>query len=255
MSGVYVSYLTSADLTRVIGWMETVTWAIHSALKYTVYAKNKKYTIKWTNILIWNMKVMWLISSFAYQHTQGNTPQARWWSWCREINSVLQSRWSPRPHTYTSYRGWSLRTSCCPLYAPLLHTHNLRRKIKSLVKNYFLLRLQFTEIYLPLQRGQQAPASVSWCIQGSLGHSGDAQCTSPAYRHRQINIQTHRKCKYGGKRQRWEVRPGKCRWSTGLNSDSISSRHWTPVHQAYTLRPETDKDKNRFLNLVSFREI
>lgn len=34
---------------------------------------------------------------------------------------------------------------------------------------------------LPLQRGQQAPGSVTWCMQGSLGHWGDAHCTSPAW--------------------------------------------------------------------------
>lgn len=78
---------------------------------------------------------------FAYQHTQGSTPRAHWWSWCREIDSALQSRWSPHPYIYRSYRGWSLQTSCCPQYVPLLHTHNLRGKIKSLVKlflNFFL---------------------------------------------------------------------------------------------------------------------
>ena len=72
---------------------------------------------------------------FSHQHTQGSTLQVRRWSWCRETDSVLQSRWSPRPHTYTSCREWSLRTSCCPQYAPLLRIHNLRREIKSPVKN------------------------------------------------------------------------------------------------------------------------
>lgn len=70
---------------------------------------------------------------FTYRHTRGSILQARWWSWCREIGSVPQSRWLPHPHTCRSYRGWSLRTSCCPQSAPLLHTHNLWRSIKGLV--------------------------------------------------------------------------------------------------------------------------
>lgn len=36
-SAVCATYLTSADLTGVISWIETVPWAVHSALKYTVY--------------------------------------------------------------------------------------------------------------------------------------------------------------------------------------------------------------------------
>ena len=115
----------------------------------------------------------------SYQRTQGSTPRARWWSWRRETDSVLQSTWSPRPHTCRSCKGWSLRTSCCPRYAPLLRTYNLREENSVTGKNSFPLWLQFPAMCLPLQRGQQAPGSVTWCIQGSLGHSGGAHWTSP----------------------------------------------------------------------------
>lgn len=98
------------------------------------------------------MQLVCCRSIFTYQHTQGSTPRARWWSWCREIDSVLQSRWSPRPHTCRSYRGWSLRTSYCPQYAPLLRTHNLRRKIQSLVKLFSPVITMFGDLFTSTAR-------------------------------------------------------------------------------------------------------
>lgn len=80
LSGVYASYLTSADLTGVIGWMETVTWTIHSAIQYTVYSTNNHIRLSCTKTTENpDMKHETFVPypSFAYQHTQGSTPRER----------------------------------------------------------------------------------------------------------------------------------------------------------------------------------
>lgn len=72
-----MSYLTSADLTGVIGWMETVTWTIHSALKYTIYLKTWKAYIGLLSAIKWdknpNMKTAANVCLPAHtgQHSPG----------------------------------------------------------------------------------------------------------------------------------------------------------------------------------------
>ncbi len=66
--------------------------------------------------------------------------------------------------------------------------------------------------------------------------------TAPHLPAREISTETQRKgANTEGEERNGGVRPGKCRWSSGLNSGSMSGRQWTPVHQACTLRPERDK--------------
>lgn len=65
------THLTSADLAGVISRVETVTWTIHSALKYTVYERKNKIISHPNTLKMCEMQLM-----FANLHTQGNTRRA-----------------------------------------------------------------------------------------------------------------------------------------------------------------------------------
>lgn len=150
-----------------------------------------------------------MLQIFAHRHTQGSTLRARWWSWCRETDSVPQSTWSLRPHTCRSYRGWSLQTSCCPRHAPLLHTHNLRGKIHYLVKKLFPpLIIVFADPFTSTAR--TAGSRISHLMHarqlGTLrGRTVHLTCLQDSQR---LTLKLKQRCTYGGKR---ENRPCKCR--------------------------------------------
>lgn len=171
----------------------------------------------------------------SYQHTQDSTPRARWWSWRRETDSVLQSTWSPRRHTCRSCRGWSLRTSCCPRYAPLLRTYNLREENSVTGKTVSTCDYSFQRcVYLCSEDSRlrdQSPDAYKAAWGTREAH------TEPRLpvRLRQISTRTQGKELIWREKANGWFRPGKCRWSRGLNSGSMSARRWTPVHRAYTL--------------------
>lgn len=147
---------------------------------------------------------------FTYRHRQGSILRACWWSSCRGIGSVPQSRWLPHPHTCRSYRVWSLRTSCSPQSAPLFHTHNLQWSIKGLdTKEIFCLWSIFfflqSLLYLDSVDSRRLDLSPDAC-----NAAGDTQetRTAPHLPERlRLAFKRKQRCRHGEKRRRSKTYP------------------------------------------------
>ena len=231
---VYVSYLTSADLTGVVSWMEAVTWAVHSALEYTVCSRTIKedHQATWKN---WEKNswfvLFWIVTSTHGAALPGHADEVD----AGRQTAYFRARGHP-VHTHAGHAGGGVCKPAAALGMLLSSVHTTwGEKIQSLVK-----------LFPPCD------SSFQWCVYLCSEDSRLQDQSPDAYkaawgtreahnephlpvRLREISAQKQGKELIWREKTNGGVRPGKCRWSRGLNSGSMSARRWTPVHRAYIL--------------------
>lgn len=165
--------LTSADLTWVSSWVETLVWTVYAALKHTVCGI-KCFRVRFLQNKTLQNAVNMCSPAHIGQHSPGTLMKLTQGDrQCISEQVVtpsthMQFIQGVEPSNQLLPSAWS-----CP---PYMHPDGGDEIIGMTVstRHYTLLTL------LPRQRGQQAPGSVTWCVHGSLGQSGDAHFTSPA---------------------------------------------------------------------------
>lgn len=214
-----VSYLTGADLTGITSRMETVPGAVHSALKHTV-CKTDRRTLEAT------------LSREEVVRSDPHLPNGAF--------GVPAHTGQHSPGTLTTLTQGERQRTSEQVVTPSTHMQ-VKQGVES--SNQLLPSACSRPPYIqPLQRGQQAAGSVTWCMQDSLGQSGDAHVTSPpcGTGHRlTLGEETAADAEGHGGR----LGPGRCRWSSGPSSGSTSVRRCAPVRPARTLNQEKVKMK------------
>lgn len=168
-----VTNLTSADLTWVSSWVETVAWTIYAALKHTVCG------IKCLRVRSLQYKTLQnAVNMCSPAHTGQHSPGTLMKLMQGDRQRISEQVVTPSTHMQL-IQGVEPANQLLPsswFCPPYMHPDTGDDIIGTTVSISHYNRL----IDLPRQRGQQAPGSVTWCIHGSLGQSGDAHLTSPA---------------------------------------------------------------------------
>lgn len=163
--GVYVSYLTSADLTRVIGWMETITWTVHSALKHAVCAKNNSIRLSSTKAKV-NLNVKPLSALDAHLLTSAH--RATLSGHAEEVDAGRQTAYlragGHTVHTHTRHTGGGVCEPAAALFVLLASIHTTwEAKL-----NHFLLRLY--NIYYNIYMFRALLTSTAGTAGSWVGH-------------------------------------------------------------------------------------